>query len=86
MAEMIAEREEWLSERCTWPADAIQTTALPDKAIDREIVRLMQGGANNIRRHEAEAAAQWQTVHGVRLAPYDGRPADIRKQAAGLLD
>lgn len=70
--EMIADRERWLADRYRIPP-SIQTTRLPEKAPAAEIARLtISGASNNTKPHEAEAAAQWQELFGVRLEVYDG--------------
>lgn len=70
--DFIARREDWIASRYRIPP-SIRTTALPDKASSAETARLTAAGkGNDIRPHEAEAAAQWQEAFGVRLEVYDG--------------
>lgn len=69
--EMIAARGRWLSERMQPPA-SLQPTPLPVTVPEVEVTRLMSGGDNNIRRHEAVTAAQWQRAFGVYLQAYSG--------------
>lgn len=76
------EREHWLEERYRVPVDKVQIVALPETVSQKRIDALMKAGSNNIKFHEAQAAAQLEKAMGVRFEVYDlptpkgKRPAD----------
>ena len=70
---MIAAREAYLAGKVYFTG--LNTVNLYKSPSEKEVERLAQDASGNSRRHEAEAAAQWQEAHGVRLEPYDADTA-----------
>lgn len=82
LAKLKQSREAWLEERYRVPVDAVKIVELPETVSLKRIDALMKAGSNNIKFHEAQAAAQLEKALGVRFEVYDlpiskgKRPAD----------
>ena len=75
---MVAEREAYLAGKMQPPP--MMTTTFNDKADPKEVSRLFGNGKNDLRTHEALAAAQYQKAFGVHLEPFSPGGGDQKNK------